>query len=615
MKLKKEKPGKRYVSIFKKNALAFIFIGIIPMLLMGFSIYSSYSGTIQQTLLSNLSQMSVYVGKNISDLCGEMDETTKYLYNYGITDYDYFYELVLDDEISETKREAMITDVLRSVLYTNQKISQVFFVMPDGKCYSGMRPPEIHINQGAMRNFHEKYYDPKGREGVLIPSHMNDYYYYQSDMFFSAGRNIMNTKSLQTAENEVLGTIYLDIPVRWIEEAVEEADFADSDSVSVIDAGEMVYVYDRDEVNIRYEAEELKDYIPLMTGDAPYIRTEQDYLIYSLIPGTDWIIVDKVAAADIESQFRQIRDRTLLLIVVSALLLGIIYLFYNRRTSLPIAGMREAMIRIQNGELDTRVDIHTNDELGIIAEGLNQMTAKLQDHIGQVYIAKIKQRDAELEALKTQIQPHYLYNTLDVIRMTAVTNDDPLTAEMLDSLSGQLKYLIGTNRDLVPLKAEIDSIRNYFKLIRIRFDNRFDLEVDIADELMGFQVPQLIIQPIVENAVKHGLRPKPGAGRVAIYAKRQQDFLEVVVMDNGVGMSETQLRSVRALLTGGQPGKRNDANWESIGLKNVYDRIRLLFGPDYGFEIDGYEGIGTIVKYRLPVVKEGVSAGDGRDYV
>lgn len=602
---RKPRPGKRYVSIFRKNALAFIFIGIIPMLLMGFSIYSSYSGTIQQTLLSNLSQMTVYVGRNISDICREMDETTKFLYNYGITDYDYFYELVLDEEISETKREAMITDVLRSILYTNQKISQVFFITPDGRCYSCMRPPEIHINQGAMKNFHDKYYDPANREGMLIPSHINDYYYYQSDMFFSAGRNIMNTKSLQTARNEVLGTIYLDVPVKWLEEAVQEADFAEGDSVSVIDAKQMLYVYDGEETNIRYEAEEFRDYIPLMTGETAYIRTDDSYLIYSLIPGTDWIIVDRVTAAHIESEFREIRNRTLFLIIVSAFLLGMIYLFYNRKTSLPITGMREAMARIQNGDLDARVEIHTNDELGIIAEGLNQMTAKLQDHIGQVYIAQIKQRDAELEALKTQIQPHYLYNTLDVIRMTAVTNDDPVTAEMLDSLSGQLKYLIGTNRDLVPLKAEIDSIRNYFRLIKIRFDNRFELEVDIADELMGFQVPHLIIQPIVENSVKHGLRPKTGAGRIAIYVKKKEDSLEVVVMDNGVGMSEEQVESIRKLLTSDQPGKRNHANWESIGIKNVYDRIRLLFGPAYGFEISSYEGIGTIVKYRLPVILEG----------
>ena len=263
------------------------------------------------------------------------------------------------------------------------------------------------------------------------------------------------------------------------------------------------------------------------------------------------------------------------------------------------------MERIQKGDLDTRVQVGNNDEIGFLANGLNQMTLELQNHIQKVYIAEIRQREAEIEALKTQIEPHYLYNTLDVIRMTAITKDDKETAEMIDGLSGQLKYLIGGARDMVTLQAELDSVRNYFKIIKIRYENRFSLEVDVPEELLELKVPQLILQPVVENAVKHGLKPKEeGEGVVAIQGMKSEDRLEITVMDNGIGMTEEKMAYVQKLLDSQDTVKHAKSKSASIGLKNVYDRIKLIFGDTYSMEISSFEGIGTIVKYKLPVIEE-----------
>lgn len=234
---------------------------------------------------------------------------------------------------------------------------------------------------------------------------------------------------------------------------------------------------------------------------------------------------------------------------------------------------------------------------------MNNMTEKLQGHIKKVYIAEIRQREAEIEALKTQIQPHYLYNTLDVIRMIAITNDDKETAEMIDGLSGQLKYLMGSARDMVALKDEIESVRNYFKIIHIRYENRFSLEIDMEDKLLDLKVPQLILQPVVENAVKYGLRPKEGEGVVAIRGKIENGQLEISVMDNGVGMTPQRLSYVRELLGSEETVNHPKSKRASIGLKNVYDRIKLIFGEEYHIEISSFLDIGTIVKYKLPVVK------------
>ena len=589
-----------YQSLFVKSVAALILIGIVPLLIMGISIYSAYMDSLRQTLLSNMYRSALYVGKNAADLFQEMEETTKYLYNYNITEYDYLYELMEDDTITQARREALMSDVLRDILYMNQHIDHVFFITPGGEQYSVMRPPEVMVKEEEMGRFHEENFLEGHKQMRLLPTHDTSYYLDVSD--FTVTRNIMNTRTIQSADEQELGTLYIDVSADYFDGIINETDLEDGCRMYVIDRKEKVFVYSQEKENIGTGIGKLEDYLPEMEEDKQYIKADGNYFIYRLIPGTDWLVTEEIPAFNLENSYQEIQTNILIIIGFSVILLMIIYFFYSKMMNKPIRTLKDAMEQIQDGNLDTRVTIKSNDEVGFLAKGLNQMTENLQNHIQQVYIAEILQRDAEIEALKTQIQPHYLYNTLDVIRMTAITNDDNVTAEMIDSLSGQLKYLIGNARDMVTLQAEIDSIRNYFKIIRIRYENRFELEINIEENLLGLEVPQLIIQPVVENAVKYGLKPKSGTGVIAVNAREEDGCLEITVMDNGVGMEPERLKTVQERLESPETVKHPKSKRASLGLKNVYDRIKLMFGDTYGLEISSFENIGTMVKYRLPII-------------
>ena len=589
-----------YQSLFVKSVAALILIGIVPLLIMGISIYSAYMDSLRQTLLSNMYRSALYVGKNAADLFQEMEETTKYLYNYNITEYDYLYELMEDDTITQARREALMSDVLRDILYMNQHIDHVFFITPGGEQYSVMRPPEVMVKEEEMGRFHEENFLEGHKQMRLLPTHDTSNYLDVSD--FTVTRNIMNTRTIQSADEQELGTLYIDVSADYFDGIINETDLEDGCRMYVIDRKEKVFVYSQEKENIGTGIGKLEDYLPEMEEDKQYIKADGNYFIYRLIPGTDWLVTEEIPAFNLENSYQEIQTNILIIIGFSVILLMIIYFFYSKMMNKPIRTLKDAMEQIQDGNLDTRVTIKSNDEVGFLAKGLNQMTENLQNHIQQVYIAEIRQRDAEIEALKTQIQPHYLYNTLDVIRMTAITNDDNVTAEMIDSLSGQLKYLIGNARDMVTLQAEIDSIRNYFKIIRIRYENRFELEINIEENLLGLEVPQLIIQPVVENAVKYGLKPKSGTGVIAVNAREEDGCLEITVMDNGVGMEPERLKTVQERLESPETVKHPKSKRASLGLKNVYDRIKLMFGDTYGLEISSFENIGTMVKYRLPII-------------
>lgn len=602
----------RYISLFTKSVAALILIGVLPLVLMGVSIYNTYLSFLKETILSNMYRTTLSIGKSIEEIYDEMEETTKYLYTEQVEDYGYLYEILEDESISESKRNALISDVLKDVLYMNQYIEHVFFLLPDGRQYSVMRPPEAMIDTQNLQKWYADTFQTDSRKMQMIPVHLSDYYVGAKGKNFTAARNIMNTRTIQLADNEILGTLYIDISSDFLDGIFNETRLEDGSKIYIVDKakGEFAYnPYEDDEEN----QVEWKKYIPSMTSEYQYIGTRENYYIYSEVPNTNWMIVEKIPTYNLENSYQRIRNITLTVIGFSVLLLSFIYYFYSKKTNQPIKNLKEAMERIQKGDLDTRVSVVSNDEIGFLAKGLNKMTQELQGHIQKVYIAEIRQREAEIEALKTQIEPHYLYNTLDVIRMTAITKDDMETAEMIDGLSGQLKYLIGGVRDMVTLQGELDSVRNYFKIIKIRYENRFTLEVDVPEELLDFEVPQLILQPVVENAVKYGLRPKDGEGVVAIQGAKEEECLIITVMDNGVGMSEERMDYVQQLLNSPETVKHAKSKRASIGLKNVYDRIKLIFGDQYHMEISSYEGIGTIVKYRLPIIARKNREAGGED--
>ena len=198
--------------------------------------------------------------------------------------------------------------------------------------------------------------------------------------------------------------------------------------------------------------------------------------------------------------------------------------------------------------------------------------------------------------------------------MTALEKDDYVVSEMIEALSTQIRYMIGPMQDMVSLEQEVDIIRKYVYLLNCRITGKVKLAVNLS----GFgkqRVPKLILQPIVDNAFVHGIKPRDGSGNVLISAEQNDHRLEISVMDNGVGMDEAALMRLRELLAGNEPGIKNEHNWQSIGLKNVHDRIRYLFGEGYGIEVTSTPSVGTMVRIIMPWKKgdeEDVSNDSGR---
>lgn len=222
--------------------------------------------------------------------------------------------------------------------------------------------------------------------------------------------------------------------------------------------------------------------------------------------------------------------------------------------------------------------------------------------------AQILDKQTELTALQSQINPHFLYNTLESIRGQALIDDNVEIARMVEALSAFFRYSISRKGSLVTLRDEMANIENYMLIQRYRFNNRFSLEVIIDEEdekAYDFLIPRLIIQPVVENAIYHGLEEKLEGGKVTIEVIVTDQNLILTISDNGQGMDEEKLKELNARIQADDvdldEGENQNQRNTGIALPNIHKRIQLLFGDEYGVNVYSTEGQGTDVEITIPV--------------
>jgi len=313
---------------------------------------------------------------------------------------------------------------------------------------------------------------------------------------------------------------------------------------------------------------------------------------------TGFVFVDIVDKRIIEKETDGIRTIINKIIAVCVALTMAIGFISASLLAKRIKSLVRKMKDVQSGKLDTRLDVKATDEIGYLERSLNTMCDKLSAYIKNVYVFEIKTKTAELQALQAQIDPHFLFNTLESIRTTAQLNKDTQTAKMVHLLGNLFRWNIRTRGIAVDLKQEIDYVRAYIELQKLRYDNAFDLRVHIENNALKLGVLKLTLQPIVENAIQHGMGEKASGGLITIHGWVSEGRLRLQVSDNGKGMDAQKVREVIAGLSRNQ----EDSAAGSVGLSNVHQRCCILFGSQYGLSVTSTVAVGTQVDLSLPVM-------------
>lgn len=409
------------------------------------------------------------------------------------------------------------------------------------------------------------------------------------------GRQLRDTFTKQIVVNnpvtlKKIGEITIFYSTNRLDKMVKKRDGVPA-SFFIMDAeGKIIYSVNKGDVpldmikQIKPETNEKKI---KWQNDHFYISTianQGDYTYVSVIPDRGWQKLTIVRGT--------MWGVIIFFIIISILISYSFTRNYSRRINKIVSIIRQ----VENGNLDARIpESKHEDELSRIAVNINSMLDELNNYIEQFYLLNLKQQQAELKALQAQIDPHFLFNTLEAIRMVAVVEGSKTSSKMIFHLSKLFRYSL-ESKDTVPLYTEIEYVNQYLKLMQFKFPNKLQVDIHIPSDVEQTPVQKLILQPIIENYFVHGFRKDCSENKLHIRATQLGETLEITVEDNGKGITEEDLAMIVQHLN-----CEDGDEMDSIGLRNIHQRLKLKFGNAFGISVKSIKDKGTIVTLSIPV--------------
>ncbi|CAM3677448.1 sensor histidine kinase [Marinicrinis lubricantis] len=338
------------------------------------------------------------------------------------------------------------------------------------------------------------------------------------------------------------------------------------------------------------------------------IEGERYMLIREKSSMTDWTLLILTPLSEITRGVSVLKTAIWFSAAIGALLFIVLSFMLSTVITRPIFKLIKTMRGIRLGHLQPAEEISSALEINELHRTYNQMVAEMNDLIHLVYEKELLQSRTELKALQAQINPHFLFNTLEALYWSLIEKDEDELADFVVTMSDLFRYTItGSNKDeWVTVRDELDHIERYLSIMKVRFGERISWSIEAEDHCFRYQLPKLLIQPLVENAILHGVEQKIGSGHVNISLRRKEDLLEISVADNGAGMDEETLVQLHAAL---RQGIVPSSKGTGVGIHNVQQRIRLYFrhetDPSVGISITSQKGAGTEVMLRIPMVMKG----------
>jgi len=332
------------------------------------------------------------------------------------------------------------------------------------------------------------------------------------------------------------------------------------------------------------------------------------------LENTSWVLIGKIPLRVLLAQVNAIARDTIMIGIICLLGAMVIAGVLSSRITVPLKELKKGIRSIEKGDYDIALQARSKDETGYIVHRFNQMAAEIKALIVRVYEADLVKKDAEIRSLQSQINPHFLYNTLGIIDSLATLQEDERISLISRSLAKMFRYSISAGR-LFTLQAEMRQIELYLYIQQQRFSDRLHYSIEIDDDIYDIRVPKLLFQPIVENIFIHAFDGMTTQGEIRIRAWRVSDAdIRISVWNNGPNIDPAKLEELRAMLEHNDVPGGADKSSSSIGLINVQRRIRLVYGSEYGLTIQSEPDRGTEVLVRIRKLGEEEHRNEAHDH-
>ncbi|MFC3343172.1 sensor histidine kinase [Paenibacillus abyssi] len=570
-----------------KLIITYLLLTVVPISLLGYISYSQYTKSIEGQVGEYIPKILDQANENIDKQMEELTYAPELLYNSSQV------LSILRKDSYPTRSEFLndrftMNSYLSSTYFTEKNSLLGVFVWTKQRLFSSTTV--------SYTGF-EKEPDWGGGDGMIL-QHETDLRFKGKPPFF------LIVKPIQDFENRrTIGTIMLAVRLTFIESVLMSIKDQDEAEIWIMNRqGRVIYHTDPEQIG----TVENMSAFPLANGSfRSYKNGERMLVSVSESERMGWITVHRIPFKYLTEQAEMVKDFVIGIFIAIVLATIIISVFMAWSVSRPIYKLSRLMRTVENGNFQVDLNIQSKDEIGILARSFNSMVSRIRELVQLNYHIEIRQKQAELYALQSQINPHFMYNTLETISMAVEEDEKETVVEMVTLLGKMLRFSLSNKNRIVTMDREVEHIRNYLLIQKYRFEQRLHFTIDSDIELQHYYSPKFILQPIIENCIKHGLETRKGLNiSVEVFKvqgiRPQTEDITIIIRDNGAGIDHETLKMIHRLLRSDPIAKRDSG----YGLINVHARIAMLFGVEYGLAVESEPVEGTEIVIRIPAITD-----------
>lgn len=567
-----------------RSKLLFIFIILMatPLIFVGIVSYIKSYNTIAEHAVASAVLEAERLKREIDTI---IQDTVRFSEITKLDSVIHF--LSSNDETYEEAKSILNTlSIYRNTYKLSSNISDVHMMNEYGKAISENKG--VYFIEDAL----PYHFEGSGPQIILTPGP------------YSPGNVRVSVSIVHTITwditNEIIGIIVIDLDPMIIEQTIQQASLGTTGSFYIQnDYGSIIFPS-----SLYAQPSKLKsDLLVDSEGYFTYAsQASNQFIVFNTLDISGWKVVGEVPYSEIMKQANDIRSLILISAAASILFAITLYYFLSARLIRPIRHLKETMRLAARGDLDVKVINEGTDEIADLGVSFNIMLKKIKMLLAKSIEEQEQLKKAELRTMQEQINPHFLYNTLDTIVWMAEAKKSKGVIDMTKALSHFFRLTLSKGKDRVSLKDEIEHIRNYLMIQKIRYRDILDFEFSINEHILQHTILKLSLQPLVENAIYHGIKNKRGQGLIQIIGDFDHaGHIVIQIIDDGVGMSPDKLADLQAKLNVEDgPSTELDEQEGGFGLSNVHQRIRLNYGERFGLSINSWYGAGTHVTLTIP---------------
>ncbi|WPP40501.1 sensor histidine kinase [Paenibacillus hunanensis] len=582
-----------------KLLVLFTVLTTVPLITVGIISYQkSYESIAEYSKAASMLQADE-LSRNINNL---FDDTERLLELSNNPQVIHF--LFSQSETYAEAKEILQTFALYRDTYKYDDVMNISFINLYGKGISE-RKGVFQSNLNPLRNPHFQTLTEHPDMILRIPPSMASDYDHVDGFTYPQDEVISIIATVQQRiTHEVIGFIIIDLNASFIKQFDDHIRIGKTGFFSVIDqSGNPIYKLSED----KQKLEELAlANLPAaqQTGSNSFVLYPEGkpwFVVFSSSLTTGWKIVGLAPLQEIVSEADRIRQLIIFSVMLSILFVIIIYFFLTYRLTQPIQLLKHKMRLTAEGYLEAKVQPVGNDEISDLGQSFNIMVEKIKQLLNQSILKQQLLQKAELRTLQAQINPHFLYNTLDSIVWMAEAGKSESVIQLVKALSQFFRLSLNKGRDWVTIRTELAHAQSYLIIQQMRYRDILEYHIHIDEELQEYPILNMTLQPLIENAIYHGIKNKRGKGWITISGYEENDAVIVLtVTDNGAGMTPERLELLRHELDHPVQAEDYDSYEGGFGLLNVHQRLRLYFGEEYGVQLSSVASEGTTVSIRIP---------------